>query len=69
MTCFQEYRAVNTDKNAWERALRPKPCKLAQLSKLRKVVTEKLLLQWSPEQLSGWLRSKYPTDDSMQISY
>ncbi|WP_136799483.1 IS30 family transposase [Desulfosediminicola ganghwensis] len=65
----QAYRAVNADKNAWDSARRPKPCKLGQSPTLLEVITDKILLQWSPEQISGWLKKTYPADDSMQISH
>jgi IS30 family transposase len=31
-------------------------------------VAQKLALQWSPEQISGWLKQKFPTHQDMQIS-
>lgn len=45
------YRAACADKHAWERALRPKQCRLACLGRLRWPVAKKLALQWSPEQV------------------
>ena len=51
----QAYRANRADRRGWERALRPKPCRLAQRRELRWRVAQKLALQWSPEQISGWL--------------
>ena len=63
------YRAVLAEENAWESARRPKSCKLNQTPLLRKIVTEKLSLQWSPEQISGWLKGKYSANKSMQISH
>src|SRR5208282_316020 len=51
----QAYRANRADRHAWERALRPKPCRLALHKELRLSVARKLALQWSPEQISGWL--------------
>jgi len=65
----QHYRAVIADERAWQYARRPKDCKLKQDDRLRKTVTEKLSLQWSPEQISGWLKREYPRDKSMQISH
>ena len=58
-----EYRAQEADHQAWESALRPKRCLLAIHVKLRKLVASKLILDWSPEQISGWLkeRTKTPT--------
>lgn len=49
--------------------LRPKPCLLSQHPILRDLVAEKLALEWSPVQISGWLSSEYDTDTSMQISH
>jgi IS30 family transposase len=63
------YRANHADYEASVSALRPKPCRLALNGALRKVVASKLALEWSPEQVSGWLRIRYPDDESMQISH
>jgi hypothetical protein len=63
-----EYRANEADSQAWESALRPKRCLLAIQVKLRKIVASKLLLDWSPEQVSGWLKTQYPDDESMRVS-
>jgi IS30 family transposase len=49
------YRAVLADENAWARARRPKYCKLANNPRLRQAVAGKLRLDWSPEQIAGWL--------------
>jgi IS30 family transposase len=65
----QRYRAKRADGSAWERALRPKPCRLALHRELRWRVAQKLALQWSPEQISGWLKREFPTDQEMQISH
>lgn len=63
------YRATRADKQAWERALRPKQCRLACSDGLRWLVAQKLALQWSPEQVAGWLRREYPGDPTMRISH
>jgi IS30 family transposase len=65
----QRYRANRADRRAWKRALRPKPCRLALHRELRWRVAQKLALQWSPEQISGWLKREFPTDQDMQISH
>jgi len=65
----QVYRANLADRRAWERALRPKSCRLALHRKLRWRVAQKLALQWSPEQISGWLKQEFSTDQDMQISH
>src|ERR1700751_5524062 len=64
----QAYRANWADRRARDRAWRPKPCRLSLCSELRWRVAQKLALQWSPEQISGWLKRELPTDQDMQIS-
>ena len=63
------YRAGEADRRAWERALRPKLCRLARHARLRWRVAQKLALQWSPEQISGWLKRQFAADQGMQISH
>lgn len=63
------YRATDADAAAWGRAKRPKRCKLAQDGYLRRCVAFKLSQNWSPEQISGWLRQRYPNDKRMRISH
>jgi IS30 family transposase len=54
---------------AWQSALRPKRCLLSIHVKLRNIVASKLILDWSPEQISGWLKNQYPNDESMRVSH
>src|ERR1700689_4136553 len=63
------YRAKEADHQAWEAALRPKRCLLATRLKLQEIVAGKLILDWSPEQVSGWLKTEYPDDESMRVSH
>lgn len=63
------YRASEADRCAWERAQRPKPCRLATHPELRWRVAQKLALQWSPQQISGWLKREFASDQEMQISH
>ena len=63
------YRASEADQRAWDRARRRKPCRLAIHRRLQKSVAGKLRLDWSPEQISGWLKRQYPGDEAMQISH
>lgn len=63
------YRATDADDRAWRLALRPKRCLLASNRRLRELVAGKLMLQWSPEQISGWLKEEYPNDGSMRVSH
>ena len=55
-----QYRANEADQQAWESALRPKPCLLATHTPLREIVASKLMQDWSPEQVSGWLKWQFP---------
>ena len=64
-----EYRANEADTQAWGSAWRPKRCLLALNHKLRNIATSKLILDWSPEQISGWLKTQYPDDGSMRVSH
>jgi IS30 family transposase len=63
------YRAHDADRQAWASALRPKRCLLARNRRLRNIVASKLILDWSPEQISGWLKTQYPDDPSVRVSH
>lgn len=63
------YRASEADAAAWERAHRPKVCKLVTHPFLQCVVVRKLQLQWAPEQIAGWLKQAYPGDESKHVSH
>ncbi|MBI3506092.1 MAG: IS30 family transposase [Proteobacteria bacterium] len=62
------YRAASADERAWLQARRPQPCLLARSARLRSVVARRLALDWSPEQISGWLARTYPDDKAMHVS-
>jgi IS30 family transposase len=63
------YRAVQADQAAWDQARRPKRCKLVCHRALSRTVAAKLRLQWSPQQIAGWLKREYPEDESHQVSH
>jgi IS30 family transposase len=63
------YRAATAEGRAWRRARRPKRCQLAMRPRLRRLVASKLALQWSPQQISGWLRETFPGDPDLQVSH
>jgi len=63
------YRAHDADHQAWVSALRPKRCLLGANHKLRDLVASTLILDWSPEQISGWLKNQYPNDESLRVSH
>jgi len=65
----QQYRANVADQAAWDRAHRPKTCKLAQNPALARIVASKLQLAWSPRQIAGWLKRIYPGDETCQVSH
>lgn len=65
----RRYRAHEADQAAWDRARRPKPCRLAMCGRLRRAVASKLELNWSPEQIAGWLKRRYPGSETMRISH
>jgi len=63
------YRASRSGPAAWDRALRPKLCKLACRPFLSRTVSIKLRQQWSPEQIAGWLKRRYPGELQNQVSH
>ena len=63
------YRASEADQQAWQSALRPKPGLLATHAALGEIVAGKLLQDWSPQQISGWLKMEYPKDESLRVSH
>ena len=63
------YRAAASDQAAWDRALRPKPCKLACYPTLSRAVSAKLQRKWSPEQIAGWLKRSFPGEAHKQVSH
>ena len=63
------YRAVHSDQAAWDRAHRPKLCKLACNPALSQTVSRKLQLSWSPEQIAGWLKRKCHEEDHNRVSH
>lgn len=66
---YHAYRAARADQQAWDRAKRPKPCKLACNRPLSRIIASKLKLLWSPEQIAGWLKRTYSDDESYQVSH
>jgi IS30 family transposase len=63
------YRASRADQAAWDRAARPKACKLVQHPTLARIVASKLRRNWSPEQIAGWLKRTYPDDETYQVAH
>ena len=65
----KRYRAAVADQRAWKAALRPKQCKLAVNEGLKDQVVERLQLEWSPEQIAGWLKRTHPHDETYHVSH
>lgn len=63
------YRANQADQATWDRARRPKVCKLRANRALARVVAERLRMLWSPEQIAGWLKHTYPHDENHHVSH
>ena len=66
---YDRYRAALADEKAWARTCRPKRCKLASSLRLRQGVASKLRLNWSPEQIAGWLKRAHPGDECYHVSH
>ena len=66
---YYNYRATTAEQSAWDRALRPKRCKLVCNKPLSRVVAKKLQLQWSPQQIAGWLKMEYPDNEDYHVSH
>jgi IS30 family transposase len=65
----RRYRATKADKRAWDKAKRPKRCKLARYPCLRQAVERKLRHNWAPEQIAGWLKRTYPDNEAYHVSH
>jgi IS30 family transposase len=63
------YRAGEADRRAWANGRRPQVCKLARNRVLAGLVAGKLEQEWSPEQIAGWLRIRFPDDQTMRVSH
>ena len=61
--------AAGADRQAWQRASRPKPCKLASNLRLRDIVEDRVQHSWSPQQIAGWLKVSYPNSPEMHVSH
>ena len=63
-----QYRATHSDEVAWDRARRPKSCKLEGNDYLCRAISVKLIRKWSPQQIAGWLMCKHPDDEHKRLS-
>jgi IS30 family transposase len=62
------YRATTAHALAYDRASRPKQAKLATNLALRELVQDDLQRRFSPEQIAGRLRRRFPDDREMWVS-
>jgi IS30 family transposase len=65
----KDYRATTSDAAAWDRAHRPKPCKLNGNAYLCRAISAKLIRKWSPQQIAGWLMHEHPEDEGKRVSH
>jgi len=63
------YRATTADNKAWQRARRPKRCRLLAHRRLCRIVADRLGEDWSPEQISNWLRKVRPDEPDLHVSH
>ena len=63
------YRAASAEKAFLRRSKRPKPLLLAQNVALREIVGRLLQADWSPEQISGWLKRQQSDGQKMSVSH
>ena len=63
------YRAQRAECRAWDRARRPKTCKLAGNAELAEHVETGLESQWSPQQIAGWLKVEFPDRPELRVSH
>ena len=66
---YHNYRASSAEDAAWQRALRPKTCKLAGNHRLIRIIARKMKLHWSPQQIAGWAKRQYPEDERYHVSH
>jgi IS30 family transposase len=65
----KQYRAAVSDAAAWDRAHRPKLCKLNGNAYLCRAISTKLIRKWSPQQIAGWLMREHPNDENKRVSH
>ena len=65
----QAYRAAPSGQRAWDCATRPKLCKLSFNDPLCQLIARKLRRKWSPQQIAGWLKRRYPGEEQNRVSH
>ena len=65
----RRYRAHAAERESRRRARRPRPTKLELCAELRRLVSERLCEDHSPQQIAGWLKLEYPDNEAMRVSH
>jgi IS30 family transposase len=65
----RKYRAVDADDRARHLARRPKLCLLARNEQPRRLVSDKPGVDWSPDQITGYLRKHHEPGAGMRVSH
>jgi IS30 family transposase len=65
----ERYRATDAEERAWGCARRPRRRRLSCRPQLQRLVEDRLQLDWSPEQIAGWLKRTYQGNESLQASH
>ena len=63
------YRAIDAHDRAWYRAKRPKRCRLDENPVLADFVRDRLVEDWSPRQIAGFLAVMRPDTPEMRVSH
>jgi len=63
------YRAMEARNVAAVRRRRPKELRLAAPGRRRELVISLLRMDWSPQQIAGWIRRHHPNDAELHISH
>ena len=66
---IDKYRACTAEEGFLKRIRRPKTWMLSENADLRAVVIQLLALDWSPEQISGWLKTHPCNEKTMCVSH
>jgi IS30 family transposase len=66
---LRSYRAHAAEQAAWDRARRPKLCKLLLNRPLARTVATLLRQRWSPWQIAGRLKRRYAHDENRRVSH
>lgn len=63
-----KYRAIDAHDRAWYQAKRPEPCRLNETPVLADFVRDRLIENWSPQQIAGFLAVMHPETPELRVS-